>query len=919
MNYPLISEYIESIKLAEDNFDELSYLRPVLDADGQPVMSSGNFAVVFKMKDERDGKLYAVKCFTREQEGRAESYKLISDELEFVSSNYLTPIKYLEKELFVDTKNSDENEFPVLLMDWVEGITLDKYLRENLDDQYVLEMLAYRFSQLAQWLIPQPFAHGDLKPDNILVREDGTLVLVDYDGMYVPAMKGQKARELGSPDFRHPLRTEDDFDEHIDDFPLVSILLSLKAISINPQLLEEYGATDRLLLSEKDYRDISQSTFLKNVFPSKDSELNVVLCLFTIVLENRDSSYSSLCLLGLSEPKEFANLAKANEFCSSCLQNVRGHYVDQYGAIYSHDYKVLLRLPYEIVEYNVREGTEIIANGAFDHFVEWVDHGFVTTNEACLEKIYLPSSVKYITDSAFGNDGQNLIEIGVEENPDYYKFLLKLFSDLIDKRKPYNQIKSHSTSIYDISGAEYSQDGMNLISLGYLSPDISTYQVKDGVKVINWGAAQNTRNIHEIIVPHGVKEIKGATFRGSSLSKITLPISLRTIGQFAFECCNKLQFVVIPEGVENIESYAFLGCEKLESVILPSSLVKMGLRVFAANKSLKIVKFDGVPAFPSGSFDGCQSLQVIYIPQGRRNDFEKLMPEYKAKLVEQDVDENLSTNLIPDDLADVWVDEYGGKYSKNRERLLSVPNMLKEYSIREGTKVICDKAFSFCSNLKDLYIPESVIAIGRYAFHYCSSLISLSIPNGVISIGEYAFSGCRGITSMTIPSGVQKISNGVFCDCVGLTFINFPKGIENIGDKAFYGCNSLKEMIIPHGVKTIGKLAFANCWNLKAMIISGEVEYIGAYAFASCRNMKRFAFVLETVQEIGEGAFQGCSSLENIYLPGSLKCIGKQLFLECYRLRIIWIPKEDLQKFEKLLPEYKQMIDNSGPKIKIYA
>lgn len=921
MNYPLISEYIESIKLAEDNFDELSYLRPVLDAEGQPVMSSGNFAVVFKMRDERDGKLYAVRCFHRDQEGREESYRLIEEELKDVESPYLVSFRYMDKELFVDSSQTDETEFPVLLMDWVEGITLDKYLRENLDDQYALEMLAYRFSQLAQWLIPQPFAHGDLKPDNILVREDGTLVLVDYDGMYVPAMKGQKARELGSPDFRHPLRTEDDFDEHIDDFPLVSILLSLKAISINPQLLEEYGATDRLLLSEKDYRDISQSTFLKNVFPSKDSELNVVLCLFTIVLENRDSSYSSLYLLGLSEPKEFANLAKANEFCSSCLQNVRGHYVDQYGAIYSHDYKVLLRLPYEIVEYNVREGTEIIANGAFDHFVEWVDHGFVTTNEACLEKIYLPSSVKYITDSAFGGDGLNLIEIGVDKNLDYYKSLLKHFSDLIVKKKPYNQIKSRSTSIYDILGAEYSRDGKNLISLGYLSPDISTYQIKDGVKIINRGAAQNARNIHQIIIPYGVEEILGAAFSGSSLSKISLPVSLRTIGQSAFSSCNKLQFVVIPEGVEYIDSYAFLGCDKLESVTLPSSLVKMNLRVFAVNRSLKTVRFNGTPAFLSDCFDQCQSLQAIHIPIGTRNVFENLLPEYKDVLIEQDEDENFSTKITDEDLANACVDEFGAKYSKNGNRLLFLPkpNMLEEYSIREGTKVICDKAFSFCAQLKKVNIPASVVAIGRYAFSGCSSLISLSIPNGVISIGEYAFSGCRGITSMTIPSGVQKISNGVFCDCVGLTFINFPKGIENIGDKAFYGCNSLKEMIIPHGVKTIGKLAFANCWNLKAMIISGEVEYIGAYAFASCRNMKRFAFVLETVQEIGEGAFQGCSSLENIYLPGSLKCIGKQLFLECDRLRIIWIPKEDLQKFEKLLPEYKQMIDNSGPKIKIYA
>lgn len=124
--------------------------------------------------------------------------------------------------MFVDTNNSEEYEFPVLIMDWVEGVTLDKYIRQNIDDQYVLKMLAYQFSKLAMWIIPQPFAHGDIKPDNVMVREDGSLVLIDYDGMYVPAMKGQKARELGSPDFRHPSRTENDFDEHIDDFSLVS-------------------------------------------------------------------------------------------------------------------------------------------------------------------------------------------------------------------------------------------------------------------------------------------------------------------------------------------------------------------------------------------------------------------------------------------------------------------------------------------------------------------------------------------------------------------------------------------------------------------------------------------------------------------------------------------------------------------------
>lgn len=287
MNYPLISEYIEAIKSAEDNFEELSYLRPVLGADGLPVMTGGNFAEVFKMKDVKTGKFYAIKCFTKEQKGRAEAYRQISEELKNVSSPYLTTVQYLEKELFVDTDQTRETEFPVLLMDWVDGKTLDKYLRENLGNQYALEMLAYRFSQLAQWLLPQPFAHGDLKPDNIIVREDGTLVLVDYDGMFVPAMRGQRARELGSPDFRHPLRNENVFDQCIDDFPVMSILVSLVGISKYPDLLSKYGAPDRLLFSKTDYVNIDQQKVIKELFLTNDESLRTLICVFTALCHHR--------------------------------------------------------------------------------------------------------------------------------------------------------------------------------------------------------------------------------------------------------------------------------------------------------------------------------------------------------------------------------------------------------------------------------------------------------------------------------------------------------------------------------------------------------------------------------------------------------------------------------------------------------
>ncbi len=281
MIYPTITEYIEAIRFSEDNFDKLTNLVPVLKDNGEPYYSSGNFAVVFKMKDKESGKLHAVKCFLKDQEGREESYRKISNYLETIENRYLIKTKFLEKELFVDTKSTDQTEFPVVVMDWVEGVPLDVYIREKINDKMYLEYLCYTFSLMAQNLIEQEFAHGDLKPDNILVKEDGMLVLVDYDGMYVPEMFGERSRELGSPDFQHPDRKLIDFDKHLDDFSLASILLSLKLISIDPSLLDKFGDKDRLLFSREDYMNFYTSEINKVIVDYFEiKEVYNLYCLF---------------------------------------------------------------------------------------------------------------------------------------------------------------------------------------------------------------------------------------------------------------------------------------------------------------------------------------------------------------------------------------------------------------------------------------------------------------------------------------------------------------------------------------------------------------------------------------------------------------------------------------------------------------
>ena len=240
MQYPLISEYIEAIRFAEDNFDKLSNLQPVLDDNGNPVMSSGNFAVVFKMKDTETDKLYAVKCFTREQEEREERYREIIKVLGKVKSPYFVSACYYEKELFVDTSQDKETEFPVLVMDWVEGICLDEYIQSIKGDKIKRELLAQKFQKFVCWLLPKHFAHGDLKPDNIIIKDDGNLVLVDYDGMFVPSLYGKSALELGTPTFRYKDRTLDDFNEYIDDYAAVFLLLITKVNVFNAIDIDEF-------------------------------------------------------------------------------------------------------------------------------------------------------------------------------------------------------------------------------------------------------------------------------------------------------------------------------------------------------------------------------------------------------------------------------------------------------------------------------------------------------------------------------------------------------------------------------------------------------------------------------------------------------------------------------------------------------
>lgn len=549
MNYPLISEYIQSIKFSGENFEKLSNLCPVLDKDGRPIMSSGNFAVVFKMEDKQNGRLYAVKCFLREQEGREESYKLIASELEYISSTFLIPIKYLEKELFVDTTQGNDTEFPVLLMDWVEGLTLDKYIRNNIHDPYKLSLLAYQFCRMGSWLLSQEFAHGDLKPDNIIVREDGQLVLVDYDGMFVPAMQGQKSRELGSVDYRHPLRTEDVFNGSIDDFSIASIALSLKAISLKPELLNEFGAEDRLIFSAKDYQNIGESECLKVIqLLANDVELSQILGLFYIAYARNNLSNVSFRLFNIAKPEYVPVIVLSTEVADEDLENA---IIDECGVKYSKDGLSLLEAPKDIERYTIKEGTKVVCMYAFS---------------GChsLHELIIPSSVISIGEYAF-NDCRSLSELIIPSS------VISIGEEAFSGCRSLHEL-TIPYSVTNIGGRAFNDCPSLLLNIQ--NPKfrlIDNSIIVDTNKGVVLSCLNNKNNI---IIPPFVTSIGDEAFSScGSLYELVIPSSVTSIGSFAFMMCHSLHQIIIPSSIKSIGSSIFIGCSSLKSIIVPNGQI----------------------------------------------------------------------------------------------------------------------------------------------------------------------------------------------------------------------------------------------------------------------------------------------------------------------------------------------------------
>ena len=762
MNYPLISEYIEAIRAAEDNLASLTYLRPVMGEDGNPIFSSGNFAVVFKMQDIHNGDYKALKCFTREQEGRAEAYKKISIALSRVESKYLINIKYLEYELYVDSSSCNENEFPVLLMDWVDGITLDKYLQQYIGNSFELHDICVEFAEMSKWLVSQSFAHGDLKPDNIIVRPNGEIVLIDYDGMYTPSMHNQKAREIGSNNYRHPQRKLEVFNSQIDDFALAAISLSLKAISISYGILEKVEGCDSFIFNEDDYYDLRNSETFQLLIDLMYEDPSISPYISTFLLAHRqiplkaenfnfgDVRVSYLLTRGRGDNDSVVSFFSRNS-----------EPIDEYGVIYSHDGRLVLDFDYSVCEdsdIHIKDGVICICEGAFNSYKK---------NRKL--NIHLPKSLRFFS----------------KESLDYN----------------YNRLSWDTPWFIYKNGFVYTKDYS-----GCVMQHLTNAQLDSSVKIIE-RKCFNYMDVFDIKLPDGIQKIKEYSFANATLPEfLTIPKCVTYIGKRAFENCKKFSTLIFNDNINYLGEWCFSFNKELENVIFPDNCIikEISAKAFHYCSNLKQITFPKrLKKIGEEAFQWCVSIKKVEFPQSLVSIGDKAFNMIGHLFPNEDEKQNSNLTKIS---FPPLIDSIG-------ESAFSGCNSLKEVTILSEKITISNAAFSECDSLVS-FSAENLVEIPESCFRGCLNLVFVNCPN-IYHIKESAFKDCSSL-EYRMPESVRKIEVAAFNavkDIFPNTYYVYEDGV--LYDKSMtvvLSYNNPSEVFsVPDGIMRISHQAFSYC------------------------------------------------------------------------------------------------------------
>jgi hypothetical protein len=259
--FPTPGAYLEALQFPEDALldERLRSGQIRLTPLGLPRAVTGASAIIFPL-DTADG-ARAVRCFTTEIPQLTARYAAISACLADADLEWFIPFRFLEEGVLVEGES-----YPVLEMEWFDGVSLNRYVRDHLEHPEAIAKVLTLWRKMARDLDERGIAHGDLQHGNVLIGGAGdepALRLIDYDAMYVPALRGRKSPEIGHRNYQHPARSERHFGPGLDRFSLLVIDVALEVARQDPALWRRYDRGENMLFSASDFYDPSSSRLLE--------------------------------------------------------------------------------------------------------------------------------------------------------------------------------------------------------------------------------------------------------------------------------------------------------------------------------------------------------------------------------------------------------------------------------------------------------------------------------------------------------------------------------------------------------------------------------------------------------------------------------------------------------------------------------
>ncbi|MDZ4834793.1 MAG: hypothetical protein SGJ27_13530 [Candidatus Melainabacteria bacterium] len=357
MYWPSAQDYNEAIQNPSTSFVDRDLRAGTVESNrlGLPKVMSGAFASVYKINS--GDAPWAVRCFLNNKPDHQERYKFISEFVLFDDLEATVPFYFLEQGIKIKG-----NWYPILKMEWVEGRTLEKFLDENFNKKHLVLDILKQFDELILDLNRAGIAHGDLQHGNILVTDAG-LRLVDYDALYVPALKGWQSPEVGHPNFQHPLRSAKDFDPGVDNFSAWLIHFSLLALSIDSELYRlAEGGDDSILFKRSDFLNPQRSELFRILFEHPATELRQAGLMLTAMLAVEPSAIPALS----AEADELSLLPDMSSLFLEDSDENSESVQSLNSSVANFSERVSKLLPQNISRIQSADGREVIVREAYD-------------------------------------------------------------------------------------------------------------------------------------------------------------------------------------------------------------------------------------------------------------------------------------------------------------------------------------------------------------------------------------------------------------------------------------------------------------------------------------------------------------------------------------------------------------------------